>query len=388
MKVLLLDLWRTIESKGGTEKVFFSMANALDERGYDVIAVGMDNTVGNPGFPVNKGVKFINVGIGFAEEKSLLFKIRRVLSGSKEKRHLYDEKVNDALKEVRIKPVIETEKPDIIISYNVEATRVLINSIKVNTPVITMFHFDPETILNSITAKTKYALEKCACVQVLLPSFIDITRKYIDNSNIICIPNIVPQYEIAGTEKRENTIIMIARVDGKQKRNHLLIEAFNLIKEKYPNWKVEFWGEKDYDKQYYKMCTKLIEKYKLSDRVVFCGTTNNVLEKLQRAKICAFPSAYEGFCLALTEAMAAELPCLGMLNAPSVNEVIIDGYNGFLCDDTKELAEKLSRLMDDETLRKQMGINAKESIEKYAPEIVWQQWEDLISSCVGEKINA
>lgn len=385
MKVLLLDLWRTIESKGGTEKVFFSMANALDERGYDVIAVGMDNTVGNPGFPVNKGVNFINVGIGFAEEKSLLFKIRRALSGSREKRRLYDEKVNDALKAARIKPVIETEKPDIIISYNVEATRILINSIKVNTPVITMFHFDPETILNSITAKTKSALEECACVQVLLPSFIDITRKYINNSNIICIPNIVPQYEIIGTEKRKNTIIMVARVDGKQKRNHLLIEAFNLIKGKYPDWKVEFWGEKDYDKQYYKKCTSLIEKYNLGNRIAFCGTTNNVLEKLQRAKICAFPSAYEGFCLAFTEAMAAELPCLGMRYAPSVNEIIINGYNGFLCDDTKELAEKLACLMDDEALRKQMGINARESIKKYAPEIVWKQWEDLISSCVGEK---
>ena len=48
MKILLVDLWRVINSIGGTEKVFFSMANALADRGYNVTAVELDNTVGKP----------------------------------------------------------------------------------------------------------------------------------------------------------------------------------------------------------------------------------------------------------------------------------------------------------------------------------------------------
>lgn len=48
MKILLLNLWRVIESKGGTEKVFFDMGNNLSARGYEVIAVAMDNKDGNP----------------------------------------------------------------------------------------------------------------------------------------------------------------------------------------------------------------------------------------------------------------------------------------------------------------------------------------------------
>ena len=34
--VVLLNLWRVVGSKGGTEKVFCDMANALHNRGYDV----------------------------------------------------------------------------------------------------------------------------------------------------------------------------------------------------------------------------------------------------------------------------------------------------------------------------------------------------------------
>lgn len=102
MKVFLLDLWRVINSKGGTEKVFFSMANALADRGYDITAVGLDNTVGKPGFNVNDNVNFVNVGIGYEEKRNLAFRIRRAICGSWEKRHEYEEKAFDYVKANRL----------------------------------------------------------------------------------------------------------------------------------------------------------------------------------------------------------------------------------------------------------------------------------------------
>ena len=53
------------------------MANALADRGYDITAVGLDNTVGKPGFNVNDNVNFVNVGIGYEEKRNLAFRIRR-----------------------------------------------------------------------------------------------------------------------------------------------------------------------------------------------------------------------------------------------------------------------------------------------------------------------
>ena len=78
--------------------------------------------------------------------------------------------------------------------------------------------------------------------------------------------------------------------------------------------------------------------------------------KLKVADIFAFPSNSEAFGLALTEAMAAGLPAIGYKSCPAVNEIIIDGYNGFLCDDgVDDFAEKMKVLMQNEELRKQMG---------------------------------
>ena len=386
VKVLLLDLWRVINSKGGTEKVFFSMANALADRGYDITAVGLDNTVGKPGFNVNDNVNFVNVGIGYEEKRNLAFRIRRAICGSWEKRHEYEEKAFDYVKANRLKPVIDSFQPDIIVSYNAEATRILIKNLQVNIPVVTMFHYDPDTILSSATNATKEALEKCACIQVLLPSFVNITKKYLKHENVVCIPNIVPQYNLRKDKSRENIIINVARIDGVQKRQHLLIEAFAKIKDKYPDWRVEIWGETGYDDKYYNKCKKLLIDTQTNKQILFCGTCDNVLKKLETAKIFAFPSAYEGFGLALTEAMSVELPAIGYKNCPAVNELIKDGENGFLCEEGVDaFAQALEKLMSDEKLRKKMGKAAKEDMKQYAPDRVWDTWEKLMEKILNEK---
>lgn len=44
----------------------------------------------------------------------------------------------------------------------------------------------------------------------------------------------------------------------------------------------------------------------------------------------AFPSAYEGFGLSLAEAMSMGLPAVGYKSCSAVNELIVDGKNGFV----------------------------------------------------------
>ena len=186
MKVLLLNLWRVIDSKGGTEKVFFNMANELTKRGYEVVALGLHNKEGSPSYYVEPNVKFINVGVGYSDKKTFGEKIKRFLCGNRESRRNFDEVLKDYKKSELLKPVIEKEKPDIIICFNVEATRILHFNINVDIPVITMFHFDPYTILKNATRRTIKALEKCICIQCLLPSYINIS-----NTNNVIMINIL-----------------------------------------------------------------------------------------------------------------------------------------------------------------------------------------------------
>lgn len=129
-----------------------------------------------------------------------------------------------------------------------------------------------------------------------------------------------------------------------------------------------------------------IKENALENNVYFSGISSDVESKLKVADIFAFPSNSEAFGLALTEAMAAGLPAIGYKSCPAVNEIIIDGYNGFLCDDgVDDFAEKMKVLMQNEELRKQMGKNAKESMKQFAPEKIWNQWEALIEEVTKAK---
>ena len=132
----------------------------------------------------------------------------------------------------------------------------------------------------------------------------------------------------------------------------------------------------------------MISHYKLSEQAFFRGATDNVLDVYNKAAIFAFPSAYEGFPLALTEAMSAGLPAVGCKSCPAVNELIKDGENGFLCEDGVDaFAQALEKLISDEELRNKMGKAAKEDMKQYDSGKIWDMWEKLIKQVAQGKLS-
>ncbi len=115
------------------------------------------------------------------------------------------------------------------------------------------------------------------------------------------------------------------------------------------------------------------------------GSTNDVPDVLRQGDIFAFPSAYEGFGLSLAEAMSMGLPAVGYKSCSAVNELIVDGKNGFLCEEgMDDFANKLARLMSDKQLRIKMGKSAHEMMKEYAPDKIWDQWEMLMRKVIGD----
>lgn len=181
---------------------------------------------------------------------------------------------------------------------------------------------------------------------------------------------------------KRKVVISIGRIARVAKRQHLLIEAFNKIHHRYSEWQIELYGE-IVDKEYFRYCENLIKNYNLSSKVRYLGVTDKIYEVLQEVSIFAFPSSFEGFGLALAEAMSAGLPCIGFKSCSAVNELIKDGSNGILCDDTiEDFARGLAELMDDEEKRNRYGQQAKEDMKQYAPEKIWNEWEELINKTV------
>ena len=381
MKLMFFRYGTIIESNGGVEKLFCSMSNEFVNRGHDVLAVAFDNKkVGLPAFKLDSKVNFINIGANVKNRLNLLQSIKRMLIFNRSKRHIYSNNILDLIVVTKFNKIVETEHPDVIICFEERATRIAKKLNNINIPIISMLCTSPKACFDNIDKETKKYFAMSDCIQVLIPSFIQELNKYIDHNNVVSIGNAVPQTDI-NCDYTSNIIINVGRFN-KGKQQDLLIKAFAQCGDKYKDWKIEFYGGQS-TSTYFEYCQKLVKEYSLANNIHFCGTTNNIYEKLQHASIFAFPSAYEGFSLALTEAMSVGLPCIGFKTSPSVNELIKDGETGILCEDTIDaLSDALKELMDDEEKRKKYGQQAKYGVAKYSPKIIWDEWENLIIKTV------
>ena len=385
-KILLFCLHGVIGSRGGVGNILFSMGNKFVEFGYDVYVVICDNTSGEILYDINEKITLFNIaGSDYTKSLTLWQKLRRAMAGNQNDRHIYEESITDRYISGKLAPIIYEIKPDLGITFSTDATRILYHYIDVKFPTITTQHGDPEIILDKLTNYTLHALHRTDYIQVLLDSYIRKSSKKttVPKTKFIRIPNPIPQY-LPNWDNKQNIIVCISRVDG-SKMQHLIIEAFSLLRDKYPDWKVEFWGDYSNNINYYKQCNSLIDKYELKERVLFCGETREVELQLQRAKIYITTSLHEGFPISLGEAMGAGLPAVGLKQCPAVNELIINGKNGFLCDNAPEsIAAVLDKLMADEELLVRLGQNAHESMKQFAPDKVWNMWHKLVENIFSE----
>ena len=382
MKILLVNRWRHLETVGGAESVFFSMANEFS-KSHCVSALAMTEDGDNPFFPLSPNVNFIHVTHCYQKQQSRVHKVARLLQGTKLRRHRYDQKFEDPIWANMMASTIERVQPEIIIAYSLELARMILCYIKPDCPVIIMFHRSAETVLDCLTEESRWTLENAACVQVLMPHDVKVVKAHVACRKLIQIPNAVIS---SGFKSHLNNKVIahVARFSKNQKRQHILIEAFHLLHAEFPDWHLELWGEGDLAKDsYVQYCWNLVKKYHLENQIHFCGFTHEVPRILSNASIFAFPSAEEGMGITLVEALDVGLPAIGYRSCTAVSEIIKDGVNGYLCDDgIKPFAAALRKLMADETLRTQIGKNAKESILAFSPQRVWNEWLILLNHLV------
>ena len=392
MRILLANMAKMVEDTGGLAKVTSAFANEMQRRGHTVSLVYSDVRKGDFYYPLNPGIPAYDVC--HFKGQSIRFpwylKVKREIlrTFSKQKARTVNNDFAERFLLQNLKQTVEEVGPDVIVASQPAASKMLLCDLELNVPVITMSHGDPEDYFHIYPKKEIPSLEKSAVCQVLLPSFARHIHNHLPQAKTVVIGNAIPQYEEQADleqAKERYTIVSVGRLTKNHKRPHLLIEAFAGLADKYPDWQVELWGDVD-QRAFYEELKFMIKSKKLQDRVFLKGTSNEIPKILQRSDIFAFPSAYEGFGLALGEAMSMGLPAVGYKSCSAVNELIQDGVNGFLCEEGPEdLAAKLDRLLCDRALRVRMGQAARESMKQYAPEAIWDAWEKLLKNVAAKK---
>lgn len=372
---------------GGVEKVVCALSNAMVKRGHNVEILYIENREGDPYFPLDTRVHTTN--LLYKNGKQIIREILPVhLRAYREIARLFNKtkarEINAKYKgKMYGKQIREWFKAhddiDVVISVSSMSAKYLMLDGACKVPMIEMIHEDPATGFPVLSDLEREALNHAKAIQVLLPRDLEAVKKYFPHVLAVAIGNISePDKKQArpGITKKHYKILNVGNICNR-KNQELLIKAFHNLAEKYPNWEVDFWGDKS--SNYGWALQKYIDLHHLSNQIHLRGITKNLENIYAESDIFAYPSKSEGFPLGLIEAMSAGLPAIGLSECHGTNDLIVNGVTGYLSDSTEsDFQEKLEALMCDAELRHQMGKAAWEESQKYAPEKIWDKWEMLI----------
>lgn len=149
-------------------------------------------------------------------------------------------------------------------------------------------------------------------------------------------------------------IIMIGTL-GPYKGQFIGVKIFENLIKKDDNFRLYILGEGP-DKSIIK---SYIKKHNLSNRIKMIGSTNNVKGYLKKSHLLWQLSESEGLPLSILEAMSMGVPCVGF-NVRGTNEVIKDGFNGYLVDynNNDDVLRKTIKIFENENLYKKFNKNS------------------------------
>ena len=115
---------------------------------------------------------------------------------------------------------------------------------------------------------------------------------------------------------------------------------------------------------------RLADELEVGDSVVFTGFVANPHAIVARAAAFVLPSRWEGYPLALVEAICCGTPCIAASCVSGPEEVLDGGRFGALVgpEDANELAAALRRHLDDPgSLQERAGMGAAEAHDRFDP---------------------
>ena len=294
----------------------------------------------------------------------------------------------------RFSKAIKKIKPDIIICYFLQDLLNVTLFQKHNIPIILMMHNPPDEVFAKHLKhwwKRKlfhHLIKQVDVIQVLMPEFVDLVKNEFPQKQVVVIPN---QVIIPKLQKNYNfdtkKIIHVAQI-AEAKRQKDIIEAFIPLATEYPDWKIEFYGKvknSTRHKKYMQTLQNIVKQHNLEQQILFPGFSHNITENYLNSEIVVLPSHTEGFGYGLADGLAIGLPGIGYNFAYAINRIIIDQKSGYLVSDINDLTDKLRTLMSNKDLRKNMGIYARQDMERYSPQSVISSWLDLIDKTTGEQ---
>ena len=176
--------------------------------------------------------------------------------------------------------------------------------------------------------------------------------------------------------EKEKKIVTFCRLEP-QKNLRMLIDAFEMLYEEYPEYELNIYGEGS-------------ERENLLNYIVSKGLVNvisikpfckDVHQKVMKATIFALPSNYEGLSNSMIEAMALGIPTV-VTDCPcgGARMVIENNKNGIMVavDDPKAMYEAFKKIIVSPKFAKELSNNGVKIRDKLNCKKIAKQWKKAI----------
>lgn len=146
-------------------------------------------------------------------------------------------------------------------------------------------------------------------------------------------------------------------------------------------------GELYDDSEYFRSVRKAVSDLGLNSRVRFTGKLDHLslLQEFRRADVFMMLSYWEGYGMAIAEAMASGLPVIST-TAGAITDLVDNGITGLLVEpgDWKEASRYLSDLFRDDSLRRRLS---RAAVEKASGFPSWESTTKSVFETVQEKLK-
>lgn len=368
---------------GGMERVMTLKANFFAEHfDYDITIVITDGEGKEPFYALSEKVKVINLNIGFEElwNQPLLKKVLLYLK----KQCQYKRKLTAYLMQIRPDITISMLRREINFITSIQDGSKKIGEIHINRAHFRTFEEHENNFVKNFISK--YWTHTLLTKLKKLDRFVVLTdsdkKAWYELDNVEVIPNPLSFTSITSSNHTNKRIIAVGRYCHEKGYDHLL-QAWASIQNKCPEWRLDVYGDGDrssYD--------KLIDTLHIDrNRCALNPATPEIQKEFERSSVAVCSSRFEGFGLALIEAMACGVPVVSFDCPWGPRSIIRNGDDGLLVENGNvvKLAEGLLALINDNDLRTKMGKNANDNVQRFCIEAIANRWKTLFEEVAACK---
>lgn len=361
---------------GGIERIVFAKVNWLASHGHDVTVVTTDRNGRQPFFPLDKRVKWIDLGINYQQDwTSAIRKLRMHRKRTRQHREA-------------LTKVVDSIRPDISISvFGAEAE--FLHKLPNAGKKIVEIHFSRYFRLAEFKPSPQYLAD---IVHTLIDSriiskydaFISLTEQdralWGNLRNIHVIPNFIHDRMPEPAKLDSKRAIAIGRLSY-QKGYDRMIKAWEIVAQRHPDWHLDIYGAGGLSTQLHQQ----IAAAGLSDNITIHDPVSPIEDELMKSSMLLMTSHNEGLPMVILEAMGCGVPTVSF-DCQCGPLDMIGERNGIVVKngDTEAFADAVCRLIENDDLRRKYGDNAYQEVTEYTVEAIMPRWVRLFEELTGK----